>query len=71
MLLDVFQPVAGFIDSVGRWKETLQIERFVLERIQLRHGIDHPSTVSAMSDLAATLGKQGQLEAAASMKQEV
>ena len=71
VLLDAFQAVANFIDSAGRSKETSQIESFILDRLQLRHGTYHPLTMSAMNNLANTLSDQGPLEKSASMQQEV
>lgn len=43
----------------------------VLEKMQRILGTEHPDTISAMNNLASTLGGQGKLEEAASMFMEV
>jgi tetratricopeptide (TPR) repeat protein len=61
---------ALFLDSIGRWFK-IRIERFYFELERNILGEEHPDTISAMSNLANTLGDQGQLDEAAAMKKEV
>jgi hypothetical protein len=69
--LDELESVGRFVINIGRWSEGRVIEGFVLnERARLLGG-EHPSTITAMANLAATLGDQGQLNEAAQMKKEV
>lgn len=65
------QRMGSFMDDLGRWSDVRLIELFVLEASKGFHGEEHPSTISAMNNLANTLGDQGQLEEAAQMKKEV
>ena len=62
---------ALFLDSIGRWSDEIRIERFYFELERNILGEEHPSTISAMNNLASTLGDQGQLDEAAAMKKEV
>ncbi|KAH7304608.1 hypothetical protein B0I35DRAFT_401104 [Stachybotrys elegans] len=59
-----------FFDS-GRWNEAALAEREVLEKRRQILGDEHPSTISAMNNLANTLGDQGKLDEAALMEREV
>jgi hypothetical protein len=43
----------------------------VLEKRRIILGEDYPDTISAINNLAVTLGDQGQLEEAAKIKREV
>jgi hypothetical protein len=47
------------------------MKREVLEKRQRILGDKHPDTITAMANLASTLGGQGKLEEAAAMKREV
>jgi len=47
------------------------MRREVLEKRQRILGDEHPDTISAISNLAITLGDQGKLEEAAAMRREV
>ena len=70
-VLDPLGTVAAFIDAHGRWQETKSVEAFLLEQRCELYGDDHPSTISAMNNLANTLGDQGHLEEAAATQKEV
>ncbi len=71
MILNSLGLIARFVYSVGQWGNTLSIERFLLEERVRIYGNNHPETLSAMNNLAATLGDQGKLLEAAAMKTEV
>jgi hypothetical protein len=71
---DVIDEIAGagdFITDLGRWPETRAIEEYVLQACRGLLGKEHPATISAMSNLASTLGNQGQLDKAARMQKQV
>ncbi|KAH0543886.1 hypothetical protein FGG08_001787 [Glutinoglossum americanum] len=71
IFLRQLQQSARFLDSIGRWTEEGYIETFGLKQCVRILGEEHPETISVMSNLAKTLGHQGKLEEAASMKKEV
>ena len=63
--------VGIFMTDIGRLQEGCVIETYVLnDRIRIL-GEEHPDTISAMNNLANTLGDQGQLDEAAKMSKEV
>ena len=47
------------------------MKREVLEKMQKILGDEHPNTITAIANLAITLGDQGKLEEAAAMEREV
>jgi Tetratricopeptide repeat len=47
------------------------MQQEVLEKRQWILGNEHPSTLSAMNNLASTLGYQGKLDEAAAMQRDV
>ena len=57
--------------ETGRWPLLVSVRRHTHQMHQHLQGDDHPSTISALSDLASALGNQGQLDEAASMKRLV
>ncbi|OQV11375.1 Tetratricopeptide repeat-containing protein, partial [Cladophialophora immunda] len=59
------QRMGSFMDELGRWSDVRLIKLFMLETVKSLYGQEHPDTISAMNNLANTLGDQGQLEAAA------
>ena len=63
--------VGIFITEIGRLPEGHVIEEFVWTERRRILGEEHPSTILAMSNLASTLGEQGQLDEAAKMLKEV
>jgi nucleoside phosphorylase/tetratricopeptide (TPR) repeat protein len=69
--LDELEWVGVFITDLGRYSEGRVIQEFVLNRRSRLFGEEHPSTISAMNNLANTLGDQGQLDEAAKMFKEV
>ncbi|KAH0562801.1 hypothetical protein GP486_002573 [Trichoglossum hirsutum] len=69
--LDELERVGMFITNIGRWSEGCVIQEFVLNGRCRLFGEEHPDTISAMNNLASTLGDQGQLDEAAKMKKEV
>lgn len=50
--------------DIGRLQEGCVIETYVLNDRRRVLGEEHPSTISAMNNLASTLGDQGQLDEA-------
>ncbi|EUC26825.1 hypothetical protein COCCADRAFT_113294, partial [Bipolaris zeicola 26-R-13] len=70
-VIDEIVGVGGFTTDLGRWLETRAVEEYVLEKRRRILGEEHPDTISAMNNLANTLGEQGQLDEAAKMKKEV
>jgi tetratricopeptide (TPR) repeat protein len=69
--LDELERVGMFIRDLGRWSEGRIIQEFVLNRRRSLLGEEHLDTISAMNNLASTLGEQGQHDEAAKMKKEV
>jgi tetratricopeptide (TPR) repeat protein len=70
-ILDLFDIIRGFLDGAGRWTEVCAVETFQLNQTKNLYGCDHVDTLSAMNNLAATLGDQGKLDEAASIQREV
>jgi tetratricopeptide (TPR) repeat protein len=70
-LLNLLEIESAFFDSMGRWTEAYAVERFIVDKQASLYGQEHPSTITAMNNLANTLGEQGQLEEAAAMMKEV
>jgi tetratricopeptide (TPR) repeat protein len=68
---DEMEEIGGFMTDHGRWPETRAVEEYVLQARSGLLGAEHPSTITAMSNLASTLGEQGYLEEAAEMEKEV
>ncbi|KAF2804628.1 TPR-like protein [Mytilinidion resinicola] len=60
-----------FIANIGRLPEGRVIQEFIWNEKRRLLGEEHPDTISAMYNLAVTLGYQGQLDEAAKMKKEV
>ena len=69
--LDELVTVGIFMTDIGRLQEGYMIETYVLEKRRRILGEEHLDTISAMNNLANTLGDQGQLDEAAKMKKEV
>ncbi|KFA82002.1 hypothetical protein S40288_08003 [Stachybotrys chartarum IBT 40288] len=69
--IDQIEYYGGFMYEIGRWGEAIRMQSMVIEERQRILGDEHPSTISAMNNLASTLGDQGKLDEAARMKQEV
>lgn len=60
-----------FMNGLGQSSDTYLTELFLVLGFRRLQGCEHRSTISAMSNLASTLGDQGHLEEAVTMKQEV
>ncbi|KAK2605986.1 hypothetical protein QQS21_003612 [Conoideocrella luteorostrata] len=69
--LDTVESFFFFFDDIGRWQEAELAESEVLEKRKRILGDEHPDTISAMGNLAITLGGQGKLDEAAQMQKEV
>lgn len=61
-ILDLLEDISDFVSKAGRWIETRAVRTFQFSQMETLYGKDHPATISAMSNLAVTLGDQGQLE---------
>jgi hypothetical protein len=70
MLFNLLGTVASFVDSTRRWTEVYTAEKFILDKTARVYRKELPDTISAMNNLANTLGDQGHPEEAASMKKE-
>ncbi|PVH90208.1 hypothetical protein DM02DRAFT_636994, partial [Periconia macrospinosa] len=70
-VIDELEGVGLFLRHIGKWREGREIQEVVLDGRRRILGEEHPSTISAMSNLANTLGEQGQFDEAAKMKREV
>ncbi|KAF2844240.1 hypothetical protein T440DRAFT_473548 [Plenodomus tracheiphilus IPT5] len=70
-VVDEVAGVGGFMTDVGLWPETRTSEEYVWQARRRLLGVDDPDTITAMSNLAVTLGQQGCLEEAALMQKEV
>ena len=62
---------SDFFDELGHWSHEAKIRQCLLEFSRVTFGLEHPNTISAMNNLANTLGHQGKLDEAADMKKEV
>ncbi|KAM0293719.1 hypothetical protein ACHAPM_011519 [Fusarium culmorum] len=69
--LEVVERFGIFFGEIGRWNDAAVSEKEVLEKRQRILGDEHPDTIWAMNNLAATLSDQGKLDEAASMMKEV
>ncbi|KAI6747682.1 hypothetical protein HG531_008224 [Fusarium graminearum] len=69
--LEAVERFGFFFAKVGRWNDAAISRREVLKKRQRILGDEHPATITAMSNLAATLSDQGKLDEAASMQKEV
>jgi hypothetical protein len=58
-ILDALIGVGIFITNIGRLPEGYLIKEFVLEKRRRILGEEYPDTISAMGNLASTLGDQG------------
>ncbi|KAF2465570.1 uncharacterized protein BDR25DRAFT_346092 [Lindgomyces ingoldianus] len=67
----LFKTSGDLLSNEGRWIEAYGIRKFVYFKTLAMRGGDHRQTISAMGDLANTLGGQGKLEEAAAMNKEV
>jgi hypothetical protein len=70
-ILDELARIGIFITDIGRLPDGRMIEEFIWTERRSILGEEHPDTISAMSNLAATLGDQGQLGEATAMQKEV
>lgn len=70
-LLYEVERLREFLDDLGRWGEVGVIKRFILTWSRQILGDEHPDTIGAMNNLAATLGDQGELDEAVKMMKEV
>ena len=71
VVLDHFRAIAVFIDSAGLWSDAILVKRAIFERVRRVYGMDHVDAISAMGNLASTLGDMGEMQAAVTMKREV
>ncbi|KAL7754809.1 hypothetical protein ACKLNR_015149 [Fusarium oxysporum f. sp. zingiberi] len=69
--LEAVERFGFFFTEIGRWNDAAVSRREVLEKRQRILGDEHPDTIMAMNNLAATLSNQGKLDEAASMMKEV
>jgi tetratricopeptide (TPR) repeat protein len=69
--LDNLEKTGTFVSSVGKWSEAYTIQKFLVDKSGELLGEEHSDTLSAMSNLAITLGDQGQWDEAAKMRKEV
>jgi tetratricopeptide (TPR) repeat protein len=69
--IDDSEYVGGFLSDIGQWQDAAAMQQEVFKKRQRDLGDEHPSTISAMNNLASTLGDQGQLDEAAKMLKEV
>ncbi|KAK3939624.1 P-loop containing nucleoside triphosphate hydrolase protein [Diplogelasinospora grovesii] len=70
-VIDVIELTGGFTTDIGSWGEAAAMKKEVLEKRQRILGDEHPDTISAMNNLANTLGDQGKLDEAVAMLKEV
>lgn len=60
-----------FLFRIGRWNDAMLAQKEVFKGRKRTLGNEHPDTIKAMSNLAYTLGNQGQLVKAVGMQREV
>jgi len=63
--------VGEFLTDIGRLANGGETKQFVFNQSGRILGKEHPSTITAMNNLAVTLENQGQLDEAAKMFEEV
>ncbi len=67
-VLDLLWELSGFLQAMGRYWEAQGVIVFLVKGYRATSGEEHPDTITAMSNLALTLGDQGKLDEAATMK---
>jgi len=70
-IIEQVERIGEFMHDIGRWAEAYEVQKHTVKEWSRLRGQEHLSTISAMNNLAATLGNQGQLEEAAAMNKEV
>ncbi|KAF7515022.1 hypothetical protein PCG10_004064, partial [Penicillium crustosum] len=55
----------------GRWEEAEQLQVQVMETSKTKLGVDHPSTLTSMANLASTYSNQGRWEEAEQLEIQV
>ncbi|RYC82197.1 hypothetical protein BFJ63_vAg14905 [Fusarium oxysporum f. sp. narcissi] len=68
--LEAVERFGIFFTEIGRWNDAAVPQKEVLEKRQRILGDEHPDTITAMNNLAATLSDEGKLDEAASMMKE-
>ncbi|KAF2475043.1 uncharacterized protein BDR25DRAFT_351526, partial [Lindgomyces ingoldianus] len=66
----LFSTSGNFLYNAGHWVKAYSIQDFVYSETLKMWGDSNQQTISAMSNLASTLGDQGKLEEAAAMRKE-
>ena len=69
--LDELARVGVYMTDIGRLQEEYTIKKYILKERRRILGEEHPSTISAMNNLASTLGDLGQWEEESNIKKEV
>jgi hypothetical protein len=67
--LDELLRVGVFMTDIRRLAEGYVIEKYVLNKRRRILGEEHPDTITAMNNLAITLGDQGQLDEAIALSE--
>ncbi|KAH7122357.1 hypothetical protein B0J11DRAFT_581064 [Dendryphion nanum] len=70
-VLSQLERSALFAYDLGQWAEACAVQSYIYGEWKRVFGEEHPSTISAMNNLANTLRGQGQLKEAAAMQKEV
>ena len=70
-ILELLDNISDFADGAGRWAETCAVRTYQFRQMKRLYSREHLNTLNPMSNLAVTLGDQGQLEKAARMIKEV
>ncbi|KAB5515652.1 hypothetical protein GE09DRAFT_1045767 [Coniochaeta sp. 2T2.1] len=69
-VVDCVEAIGVFTADIGSWGEAAAMKKEVLEKRQRILGDEHPDTITAMNNLAITLGDMGKREEAAAMRKE-
>lgn len=69
--LHVLPSYSNFLDELGYWSNKAKIQQYHFELSRDTFNLEHPNTISAISNLANTLRNQNKLDEAANIKKEV
>ncbi|KAJ9652261.1 hypothetical protein H2198_008471 [Neophaeococcomyces mojaviensis] len=62
--------VADLLHRLGRWDDKYSVRLFLCQVVQIMQGLEHPDTLTSMSNLATVLSEQGKYEQAEEMHRQ-
>lgn len=58
-ILNSVAVVGGFLHDMGRWSDEYEVWAFHFRQMCKSAGVEHPSTLTSMNNLASVLTRQG------------